>query len=207
MVPQHEWATFVCTYPSFSLYFTLLIYHEGNSQLPDLTQTNLVNIYLFHADSGLEVLRVTNETNPFGRAGSIAKQVDDLWFANGGLNFNGSSISYPYYWVITRSDATLDGTEIPQATFSALRECLLSSAFLIHGPANTFQKQQSLIRLHLLSLLHRLWLPLCQRQLLLPPLRRLLLLPHPIQETIPVNRLEAYKPTPSPTSLTGQSPS
>ena len=108
---------------------SLLIHHAhsplyplGNSRLPDLTQTNLVNIYLFHADSGNEVLRVTNETNPFGRAGSIAQQVNDSWFPNGGINFNGSSISYPYYWVITRSDVTLDGTEIPQATFSAVRK-------------------------------------------------------------------------------------
>lgn len=110
VVPQHEWATFV-----------------WNSRLPDLTQTNLVNIYLFHADSGDLVLRVTNETNPFGRAGSIAKQVNDSWFQNGGLNFNGSAISYPYYWVITRSDKTLDGTEIPQATFSAVQTTLADS--------------------------------------------------------------------------------
>ncbi|KAH9179326.1 hypothetical protein EDB89DRAFT_2160830 [Lactarius sanguifluus] len=109
-VPQHEWATFV-----------------WNSRLPDLTQTNRVNIYLFHADSGDEILRVTNQTNPFGRAGSIAKQVNDLWFPNGGVNFNGSPISYPYYWVITRSDKTLDGTEIPQATFSAVQTTLADS--------------------------------------------------------------------------------
>lgn len=95
----------------------------GNSQLPDLTQTNLVNIYLFHADSRTEVLSIMNVTNPFGQAGQIARQVNDLWFPNGGVNFAGSSISYPYYWVITRSDKTLDGTEIPQATFSAVRKC------------------------------------------------------------------------------------
>src|SRR6266478_10256672 len=70
----------------------------GNSRLPALTQTNLVNIYLFHADSGSEVLRVTNQTNPFGRAGSIAKQVNDSWFPNGGVNYNGTPISYPFYW-------------------------------------------------------------------------------------------------------------
>ena len=53
------------------IYLPLLL--PGNSRLPDLTQTNLVNIYLFHADSGYEILRVSNETNPFGRAGSIAQ--------------------------------------------------------------------------------------------------------------------------------------
>ncbi|KAF8272008.1 hypothetical protein EI94DRAFT_1697803 [Lactarius quietus] len=110
VVPQHFWATIV-----------------WNSRLPDLTQTNRVNIYLFHADSGDEVLRVTNETNPFGIAGSLSQQVNDSWFPNGGLNFNGSAISYPYYWVITRADVTLDGTELPQATFSAVQTTVADS--------------------------------------------------------------------------------
>ncbi|KAI0260202.1 hypothetical protein BC834DRAFT_961117 [Gloeopeniophorella convolvens] len=110
IVPQHEWATFV-----------------WNSQLPDLTQTNKVNIYLFHADSGTEVLSILNEQNPFGRAGSISRQVNDSWFPNGGLGWNGQTISYPYYWVITRADKTLDGTEIPQATFSAAQTTLADS--------------------------------------------------------------------------------
>jgi hypothetical protein len=100
----------------------LPLYLLGNSGLPDFTQTNLVNIYLFHADSAIEVLRVVNQTNPFGRAGSIAKQVNDDWFPNGGTGFNGSSTTYPYYWVITRSDKTLDGTETPLSTFSAIRK-------------------------------------------------------------------------------------
>jgi hypothetical protein len=150
-VPQHEWAGVVCTSPSFTLRSTrfllesyLLTSHKGNSRLPQFLQTNRVNIYLFHADSGLQVLSVINQTNPTGLAGSIAKQVNDSWFPDGGLNYNGSPISYTYYWVITRSDVSLDGTEIPQSTFTAVRECLFFSAFLIHRPANTIQKQQSL---------------------------------------------------------------
>lgn len=111
----------------------LLLSSSGNSRLPELTQTNLVNIYLFHADSGEEIMRVTNQTNPFGRAGSIAQQVNDTWFPGGGVTYNGSSISYPYYWVITRSDKTLDGTEIPQSTFTAVRKCCFCPCVL---PAN-----------------------------------------------------------------------
>lgn len=131
--------------PSLHPLSYLLTSHIGNSRLPQFSQTNLVNLYLFHADSGDEVLRVINETNPTGIAGSIAKQVNDSWFPNGGLNFNGSPIAYTYYWVVTRSDQTLDGTEIPQATFTAVRECPFSFLpFLFHRPANTFQKQQSL---------------------------------------------------------------
>ena len=103
----------------FPIYSHLII---GNSRLPQFSQTNLINLYLFHADSGDEVLRVTNQINPTGLAGSMAKQVNDSWFPNGGLNFNGSPVAYTYYWVITRADQTLDGTEIPQATFTAVRE-------------------------------------------------------------------------------------
>ncbi|KAI0300185.1 hypothetical protein BC826DRAFT_905704, partial [Russula brevipes] len=102
--PQHDWASFV-----------------WNSQLPDFTRTQMVNIFLFHADSGEEVLRVINETNPFGRAGLITKQVNDSWFPNGGVDFNGSRTYYPYYLVIIGSDLKLDGTETPQATFSAVQ--------------------------------------------------------------------------------------
>ncbi|KAH9969696.1 hypothetical protein BC827DRAFT_1257544 [Russula dissimulans] len=104
MVPQHQWACFI-----------------WNSRLPEFTQFNLVNIYLFHADSGQQVLSVMNETNPVGRAGQIFQQVDDTWFPSGGVDWHGSNISYPFYWVITRSDKTLDGTESPQATFSAVQ--------------------------------------------------------------------------------------
>jgi hypothetical protein len=53
------------------IYLPLLL--PWNSRLPDLTQTNLVNIYLFHTDSGYEILCISNETNSFGRAGSIAQ--------------------------------------------------------------------------------------------------------------------------------------
>lgn len=109
-VPQHEWAGVV-----------------WNSRLPQFLQTNRVNIYLFHADSGLQVLSVINQTNPTGLAGSIAKQVNDSWFPDGGLNYNGSPISYTYYWVITRSDVSLDGTEIPQSTFTAVQTTVADS--------------------------------------------------------------------------------
>src|ERR1700677_1795215 len=64
----------------FLLESHLLTSHKGNSRLPQFAQTNLVNLYLFHADSGDEVLRVTNQTNPTSIAGSLAKQVNDSWF-------------------------------------------------------------------------------------------------------------------------------
>ncbi|TFY81920.1 hypothetical protein EWM64_g2098 [Hericium alpestre] len=93
----------------------------GNTNLPDITQTNLVNIYLFHGDSGQQILQMLNHTNPRGLVGSVTAQVNDSWFPNGGLGWSDSNISYPYFWVITRADVGLDGRQIPQSTFSAVQ--------------------------------------------------------------------------------------
>jgi hypothetical protein len=141
MVPQHQWACFICA--CHTRLIPLMIFlilgpplpfsPLGNSRLPEFTQFNLVNIYLFHADSGQQVLSVMNETNPVGRAGQIFQQVDDTWFPSGGVDWHGSNISYPFYWVITRSDKTLDGTESPQATFSAVRKCSLYLPLLVNS--------------------------------------------------------------------------
>ncbi|THH08329.1 hypothetical protein EW146_g9033 [Bondarzewia mesenterica] len=101
--PQHEWATFV-----------------WNTNLPQFTQTNLVNIYLFHGDSNQLVLEMLNVSNLSGQ-GSVTAQVNDTWFPDSGLGWPGFNVSYPYYWVITRSDKTaLDSTFAP-TTFTAIQ--------------------------------------------------------------------------------------
>jgi len=131
VISQHQWGCFVCASHTFLIPLTIFLilgavlpsHPLGNSKLPEFTQFNLVNIYLFHADSRQLVLSIKNETNPVGRAGQTCQQVDDRWFTNGGVDWRGSNISYPFFWVITRSDKTLDGTEVPQATFSAVRKC------------------------------------------------------------------------------------
>ncbi|KAJ7600851.1 hypothetical protein C8J56DRAFT_19634 [Mycena floridula] len=104
IIPQHQWAGFV-----------------WNSRLPDFTQTNKVNIYLFHADSGDQVLTIKDQLNPTGRAGFISQQVDDRWFGTRGSEWSGSNISYPFYWVVTRNDKELDGSAVPQAVFTAVQ--------------------------------------------------------------------------------------
>lgn len=104
VVPQHQWAAFV-----------------WNSRLPDFTQTNLVNIYLFHADSLEKVLEFRNHVNPTGTAGYVAAPVNDTWFGSRGSNWNGANISYPFYWIITRSDKELDGTASTQKVFQAVQ--------------------------------------------------------------------------------------
>ncbi|EAU85807.2 hypothetical protein CC1G_05024 [Coprinopsis cinerea okayama7 len=104
-IPQHQWATFV-----------------WNSRRPELTQFNRVNIYLFRADSRQEVLRFMDRPNPTDQAGVVTARVDDRWFGRDGERWEeGRNISYPFYWVITRSDEELNGNEIPQSTFSAIQ--------------------------------------------------------------------------------------
>ncbi|KAF4617613.1 hypothetical protein D9613_005617 [Agrocybe pediades] len=110
VVPQHEWVFFV-----------------WNSRRPELTQTNLVDVFLFRADSQQQVTSWPAHPNPTDRAGSISAQVNDTWFGQDGFNFSGKNVSFPYYFVIIRSDKTLDGNQIPQSTFTAVQTAPLDS--------------------------------------------------------------------------------
>jgi len=94
----------------------------GNSRRPEITQTNLVDLFLFRADSQQQILHRRNFINPFGEAGVFNAQVNDTWFGTEGLSWNGTNQSFPYYWVVARSDRGLDGSEVPQSIFSAVRE-------------------------------------------------------------------------------------
>ncbi|KAJ3574480.1 hypothetical protein NP233_g1752 [Leucocoprinus birnbaumii] len=109
-IPQHQWAAFV-----------------WNSRRPELTQTNQVNLYLFRADSGEQILQALNITNPFGQAGIHKAQVDDSWFGTDGLAWNGTNQTFPYQWVISRNDTGLDGSQISQPIFSAVQTTYLDS--------------------------------------------------------------------------------
>jgi hypothetical protein len=109
-------------FPSNSIPIINLSALIGNSRLPEITQLNLVDIFLFHADSLTQVLHFANVTNPSDQAGLIRAQVNDTWWGAEGSDWQGTNISYPYYWVIIRSDTTLDGSEIPQAIFTAVRQ-------------------------------------------------------------------------------------
>ncbi|KAF7332323.1 NAD(P)-binding protein [Mycena kentingensis (nom. inval.)] len=104
-IPQHQWATFV-----------------WNSNNPDFTQTNRVDIYLYHGDSLEQILAIKNHVNPKNQAGSVTRQVNDTWFGDRGANWAGTNISYPFYWIIARAGEDLDdGTLKPQTTFSAVQ--------------------------------------------------------------------------------------
>ncbi|KAG5220495.1 NAD(P)-binding protein [Salix suchowensis] len=93
----------------------------GNSRRPELTQFNRVDIFLFRGDSLQQLLHFRNVVNPVDQAGSITAQVNDTWFGSDGLKWDGRNVSYPFYWVITRSDKELDGSQLPQSTFRAVR--------------------------------------------------------------------------------------
>ncbi|KAF7346110.1 hypothetical protein MSAN_01837700 [Mycena sanguinolenta] len=110
VIPQHQWASFV-----------------WNSNLPDFTQINLVDIYLFHGDSQQQILLFKNHTNPKDQAGYVEAQVNDSWWGTRGIDWNGANISYPFYWMISRSDEPLDGSQKPQATFRAVQTTFADS--------------------------------------------------------------------------------
>lgn len=117
---------FVCC-KIISLNASFTIERIGNSRRPEITQTNLVDIFLFRADSQQEILYFSNVSNPTDQAGLIRAQVNDSWFGSDGLSWSGQNVSYPYYWVIIRSDSTLDGNQVPQPIFTAVQTTVLDS--------------------------------------------------------------------------------
>ena len=98
----------------------------GNSRLPQYAQNDTVNIYLFHGDSGQQVLSHIGYPNPTDRAGDITALVNDSWWGDRGRDWKGENISYLFYWVVTpRDQPSSDANFFPQATFTAVRKYLL----------------------------------------------------------------------------------
>ena len=95
---------------------------SGNSRRPEITQFNRVNIFLFQADSLEQILVWNDYINPTDRAGVVRAHVNDTWWGPNGARWSGGNISYPFYWVIIRADETLNGSELPQSIFTAVRE-------------------------------------------------------------------------------------
>lgn len=109
---QHQYASFV-----------------WNSRRPELTQTNLVDVFLFRADKQQELLHFRELPNPSDQAGLVRAQVNDTWFGSDGNKFSpgGANQTFPFYWVIIRSDKTLDGNEVAQPIFTAVQTTVLDS--------------------------------------------------------------------------------
>jgi hypothetical protein len=107
----------------------ILTFSAGNSRRPELTQINLVDIFLFRADRQVELLHFRNVSNPSEQAGLIRAQVNDTWFGSDGDRYSpgGANQTFPFYWVIIRSDKTLDGNEVAQPIFTAVQTAMLDS--------------------------------------------------------------------------------
>ena len=79
-----------------------------NSRRPEITQTKIVDAFLFRADSQQPILHYQNLSNPSDQAGPVRAQVNDTWFGS------------------IRSDKTLDGNQVPQAIFTAVQTTMLN---------------------------------------------------------------------------------
>ncbi|KAI6027418.1 hypothetical protein PISMIDRAFT_186639 [Pisolithus microcarpus 441] len=103
-VYQHQWAAVV-----------------WNSRRPQLTQNNLVNLYLFNADTQEALFTITDVQNPTGTAGEYNVLVNDSWFGTGGATWQpGQNLSYPFFWIVTNQDG-LDGSQTTNPTFFAVQ--------------------------------------------------------------------------------------
>lgn len=94
---------------------------SGNSRLPQYAQTNLVNVYLFHGDSGEQIMNWMSYPNPTDQAGSLSTLVNDSWWGTRGTSWAGTDVPFLFYWVITPNNEDL-GNSLPQSTFTAVRE-------------------------------------------------------------------------------------
>lgn len=103
LVIQHQWAPVV-----------------WNSRRPQLSQFNVVQLYLIDADTNLPILNFT-QTNPTNNAGEMNAPVNDTWFGTKGNSWTpGQNFSYPFYWVVTNQDG-LDGSQTTNPTFTAIQ--------------------------------------------------------------------------------------
>lgn len=126
-VYQHQWAAVVCTLLAS---YILIPFHmqplTGNSRRPQLTQFNLVNLYLYNADTQEPLFSIINVTNPTGTAGQYNLPVNDSWFGTSGTSWQpGQNMSYPFFWIVTNQNG-LDGSQTTNPTFFAVRTSKLS---------------------------------------------------------------------------------
>ncbi|KIJ17920.1 hypothetical protein PAXINDRAFT_161996 [Paxillus involutus ATCC 200175] len=113
LVYQHQWAAVV-----------------WNSRRPQITQFNLVNLYLFNADTQAPLFSILGLTNPTGTAGQYNVPVNDSWFGDTGTTWQpGQNLSYPFYWIVTDQNG-LDGSQTTNPTFFAILASSMSTASL-----------------------------------------------------------------------------
>ncbi|KAG1897505.1 uncharacterized protein F5891DRAFT_957189 [Suillus fuscotomentosus] len=104
LVIQHQWAPVV-----------------WNSRRPQISQFNIVQLYLFDADTNSPILNFTQQ-NPTTSAGEMNAEVNDTWFGSKGTSWTpGQNFSYPFYWVVTNQNGLDNGTYTTNPTFLAIQ--------------------------------------------------------------------------------------
>ncbi|KIK94739.1 hypothetical protein PAXRUDRAFT_11862 [Paxillus rubicundulus Ve08.2h10] len=104
LVYQHQWAAVV-----------------WNSRRPQITQFDIVNLYLFNADTQEPLFSILGLSNPIGTAGQHNVPVNDSWFGDTGTTWQpGQNLSYPFYWIVTDQNG-LDGSQTTNPTFFAIQ--------------------------------------------------------------------------------------
>ncbi|KAF8142812.1 hypothetical protein K438DRAFT_1994525 [Mycena galopus ATCC 62051] len=106
-----------------------------NSNVPNFTQTDRINIYLFHAENQELVFNISDAVNPKGQAGTYVTSVNDSWWGNRGSNWAGTDLYYPFFWILSGTDEPLDGAQVPQATFTAVQTTFIRTASSTTNPA------------------------------------------------------------------------
>ncbi|KZT73965.1 hypothetical protein DAEQUDRAFT_363839 [Daedalea quercina L-15889] len=104
-VAQHQWVEFV-----------------WNSRLPQFDSTNLVDIFLYNADSQELIQSWPNEVNPSAYSGQVGACVNDsFWGNNQGSNWDGENITSHYYFAITPNTQSGVAYQSPISTFVAVQ--------------------------------------------------------------------------------------
>ncbi|TFY51649.1 hypothetical protein EVJ58_g10456 [Rhodofomes roseus] len=93
-----------------------------NSRLPQFTNTNEVDIFLYNADSQELVQSWSNVANPASNSGQVGACVNDSWWGNNnGSNWDGSNITSQYYFAITPNTQDAVAYRFPISTFAAVQ--------------------------------------------------------------------------------------
>jgi hypothetical protein len=116
-----------------------------NSNHPWFTQHNRVDLYLYRADSGQEILHFRNVVNTRNQSGFKQAMANDSWWGDDGPNWNGQNQTFPFYWTVVNSDTGMDGqgAPIPQATFNAVQTTLPASVIASISSASASQASAS----------------------------------------------------------------
>ncbi|UZJ56739.1 hypothetical protein CBS101457_006059 [Exobasidium rhododendri] len=115
-----------------------------NTNYPDFTNNGgYVDVYLFHQDNDLIVTSWTSQPNAQGRVSFIP---GDSWWQGRSRadNFNGTSIAWPFYFVITHAGQGLSGSTDRQSTWYAIQTALPEAVALSRSSASASASAESL---------------------------------------------------------------